>query len=143
MRYRVLGAIRIYMEKNKGKSPPMGVLGKACEIKNDATVLHYLKQLEQEGLIKRLPLRGHVRPIVLRGPASFMRLPTMARNRPLKQEKNTTRRKQREQDCFEQAVAMGKARDEADALRRADGESVLHDKYSLFRNGQLRACKVG
>jgi SOS-response transcriptional repressor LexA len=141
-RYEVLGALRIFIETRK-RSPSLRELGDACGIAGKASVLHYLNQLQEEGLIER---GRKARSITLRGPASFMRLPTQGKPKKTKAEKASVKggkvhhSKEHYAKCLEKAVKLGLARD-AEIAERRDG--VFHDNKRLFRNGSLSACKVG
>jgi len=151
-RYQVLGAARRYIETHK-KSPTMKELGKLCGITSTASVLHYLKQLELEGLIERGE-RYAGRSIKLCGPSNFMRLPTRVTKTKRCQKKKTANEKKAEaatmgrrmskaerlayeDKCLERAVRLGKRND-------AKKSDPLHDKGSLFStSGRLTATKVG
>lgn len=142
-RYQILGAARRYIETHK-KSPTLKVLGGMCGVKSSASVSHYLKQLEREGLIERGE-RYECNSFKLCGSSNFMRLPTQAKKAKQKKVivrssgkvKKMTReqRAKHEAKCLERAVELGK---------RRNLEDPLHDKRSLFSSSErLTATKVG
>jgi hypothetical protein len=146
-----LNAIRSFMASRK-ETPTLQQIALLTNMKVP-TVNYYMQQLKDDGLVCRVK---HSREIELTGAAPYMRISartgrklTSASQAEVNAKKADGAKRAREikligagrkayeAECFERAVAFGKARDQA------EGEDVLHDRYSLFRNGQVRACKVG
>lgn len=148
MRYVVLKNLRDFM-RIREYAPSYAELAALCGIRAKSTVLHYLRVLEVEGLV--VMRKGHQRSLHLTELAEIMNLPskaTQSRHEMTNHKKAAGGRmaaailagkektkRQHEQDCFEQAVALGKTRDGSDDL--------LHDRRGLFSNGRVRASKVG